>query len=79
MFALLHHLHIFSLGKVLPDQPPVLTAIDIPEMSRAKKAGVCLPGLKPNAEINLGDSNLQVHLCLLTSYALLSLFMLFVF
>ncbi|KAL9153751.1 hypothetical protein ABFS82_10G069100 [Erythranthe guttata] len=56
VFALLHHLHIFSLGKVLPDQPPVLCAVDIPEMSRAKKAGVNPPGLKPNAEIFLVDA-----------------------
>ncbi|XP_057792015.1 protein TRANSPARENT TESTA 9 isoform X2 [Salvia miltiorrhiza] len=53
VFALLHHLHIFSLGKVLPDQPPVFSAVDTPEKSRARNAGLNLPELKPNAEINL--------------------------
>ncbi|KAK6147411.1 hypothetical protein DH2020_018323 [Rehmannia glutinosa] len=56
VFALLHHLHMFSLGRVLPDQPPVLSATDIPEKSRAKNAGVNLTGLKPNAEITLVDA-----------------------
>ncbi|XP_047980988.1 protein TRANSPARENT TESTA 9 isoform X2 [Salvia hispanica] len=53
VFALLHHLHIFSLGKVLPDQPPVFCSVDTPEKSRARIAGLRLPELKPNAEINL--------------------------
>ncbi|KAG6437762.1 hypothetical protein SASPL_102690 [Salvia splendens] len=53
VFALLHHLHIFSLGKVLPDQPPVFCSVDTPEKSRARIAGLHLPELKPNAEINL--------------------------
>ncbi|XP_047959769.1 protein TRANSPARENT TESTA 9-like isoform X1 [Salvia hispanica] len=53
VFALLHHLHIFSLGKVLPDQPPVFSEVDTPEKSRARNAGLNLPELKPNAEINL--------------------------
>ncbi|GFP84383.1 protein clec16a homolog [Phtheirospermum japonicum] len=55
VFALLHHLHVFSLGRVLPDQPPVLSATDLPEKSRAKNAGVKPPGLKPNAEVTLVD------------------------
>ncbi|KAL0374702.1 UNVERIFIED_CONTAM: protein TRANSPARENT TESTA 9 [Sesamum radiatum] len=57
VFVLLHHLHIFSLGRVLPDQPPVLPAVDIPENSRAKNADVNPPGVKPNTEINLGNFN----------------------
>ncbi|KAH6794191.1 CLEC16A-like protein [Perilla frutescens var. hirtella] len=56
VFALLHHLHIFSLGRVLPDQPPVFSAVDIPEKSRARNAGLNLPELKPNAELNLVDA-----------------------
>ncbi|KAL0410265.1 UNVERIFIED_CONTAM: protein TRANSPARENT TESTA 9 [Sesamum latifolium] len=56
VFVLLHHLHIFSLGRVLPDQPPVLPAVDIPENSRAKNADVNPPGVKPNTEINLADA-----------------------
>ncbi|KAG8376405.1 hypothetical protein BUALT_Bualt09G0060100 [Buddleja alternifolia] len=56
VFVLLHHLHVFSLGRVLPDQPPVLSAVDVPEKSRAKNAGVTLPGLKPNTEIDLVDA-----------------------
>lgn len=62
MFALLHHLHIFSLGRVLPDQPPVFSAIDIPEKSRARNAGLNLPELKPNAEINLGKLRFELYL-----------------
>lgn len=61
MFALLHHLHIFSLGRGLPDQPPVFSAVDVPEKSRAKNAGLNLPELKPNAEINLGNFNFELH------------------
>ncbi|KAK4483756.1 hypothetical protein RD792_010958 [Penstemon davidsonii] len=56
VFVLLHHLHIFSLGKVLPDQPPILSPLDIPEKSRAKTAGVNPPGPKINTEINLVDA-----------------------
>ncbi|GER26949.1 hypothetical protein STAS_02626 [Striga asiatica] len=56
VFALLHHLHMFSLGRVLPEQPPVLSTIVLPEKSRAKNAGVGSPGLKPNAEITLVDA-----------------------
>ncbi|KAL3830141.1 hypothetical protein ACJIZ3_018943 [Penstemon smallii] len=56
VFVLLHHLHIFSLGKVLPDQPPILSPLDIPEKSRAKTAGVNPPGPRINTEINLVDA-----------------------
>ncbi|KAL8480263.1 hypothetical protein ACS0TY_026982 [Phlomoides rotata] len=56
VFALLHHLHTFSLGRVLPDQPPISSAVDIPEKSRAKNAGLNLPELKTNAEINMVDA-----------------------
>ncbi|PIN03963.1 hypothetical protein CDL12_23507 [Handroanthus impetiginosus] len=56
VFVLLHHLHLFSLGRVSPDQPPLVSAVDIQERSRAKNAGLNLPGLKPNTEINLVDA-----------------------
>ncbi|XP_051150372.1 protein TRANSPARENT TESTA 9 isoform X2 [Andrographis paniculata] len=56
VFVLLHHLHIFSLGRVLPDQPPVLTSEEIAENSRGRKAGVNASGMKPNTEINLVDA-----------------------
>ncbi|KAL0308274.1 UNVERIFIED_CONTAM: protein TRANSPARENT TESTA 9 [Sesamum radiatum] len=45
VFVLLHHLHIFSLGRVLPDQPPVFPTVDIPENSRAKNADLNPPEL----------------------------------
>ncbi|XP_027072189.1 protein TRANSPARENT TESTA 9 isoform X1 [Coffea arabica] len=56
VFVLLHQLHIFSLGYVLPDQPLVHPPIDASANSRAKKAGVDSLGPKPGAELNLVDA-----------------------
>ncbi|CAI9766435.1 unnamed protein product [Fraxinus pennsylvanica] len=56
VFVLLHHVHIFSLGRILLDQPPLLSQVDIPEESRAKNAGVNPSGPKPGIEINLVDA-----------------------
>ncbi|GMJ15608.1 green fluorescent seed 9, TRANSPARENT TESTA 9 [Hibiscus trionum] len=53
VFVLLHQLQIFSLGRTLPEQPPIDPPIDIPETSRAKTVGLDVSGLKPGTEIRL--------------------------
>ncbi|XP_022755506.1 uncharacterized protein LOC111303477 isoform X2 [Durio zibethinus] len=53
VFVLLHQLQIFSLGRALPEQPPILPPIDIPEISRARTAGLDVSGPKPGTEIRL--------------------------
>lgn len=55
MFVLLHQLHIFSVGKVLPDQPLIHPTVDVMETSRAKRAGVDSLGPKPSIELRLGQ------------------------
>lgn len=56
VFVLIHQLHIFSLGNVLPDQPPVHPPIAVNEKSRASKAGIDIFGPKPGTEVNLVDA-----------------------
>ncbi|KAL2533409.1 hypothetical protein Adt_06760 [Abeliophyllum distichum] len=56
VFVLLHHLHVFSLSRILLDQPPLFSPVDTPEESRAKNAGVNPSGPKPGIEINLVDA-----------------------
>lgn len=55
MFVLLHQLHIFSEGKLLPDQPPIHPTVDVMETSRAKRAGIDSLGPKQSAELSLGQ------------------------
>ncbi|KAL3533286.1 hypothetical protein ACH5RR_006807 [Cinchona calisaya] len=55
-FVLLHQLHIFSAGSVLPDQPPIQPPINIAENYRAKRAGVDCLSPKPSSELNLVDA-----------------------
>lgn len=55
VFVLLHELQIFSAGRSLPDQPPILPPADFPEISRAKSAGLNI-GPKLSTEINLVDA-----------------------
>ncbi|MBA0817101.1 hypothetical protein Gohar_001689, partial [Gossypium harknessii] len=50
VFVLLHQLQIFSLGRALPEQPPIQPQIDIPEISRARAAGLDVSGPKPGTE-----------------------------
>ncbi|TYH36358.1 hypothetical protein ES332_D13G258800v1 [Gossypium tomentosum] len=50
VFVLLHQLQIFSLGRTLPEQPPIQPQIDIPEISRARAAGLDVSGPKPGTE-----------------------------
>ncbi|XP_059287332.1 protein TRANSPARENT TESTA 9 isoform X2 [Lycium ferocissimum] len=56
VFVLLHQLHIFSVGKVLPDQPPIHPTVDVMETARAKRAGVDSLGPKPSVELSLVDA-----------------------
>ncbi|XP_024446441.1 protein TRANSPARENT TESTA 9 isoform X3 [Populus trichocarpa] len=56
VFVLLHQLHIFSLGRALPDQPPTCLPSDIPENSRARTAGLDASGPKLGAELRLVDA-----------------------
>ncbi|XP_073052469.1 protein TRANSPARENT TESTA 9-like isoform X1 [Primulina eburnea] len=56
VYVLLHHLHIFSLGRVLPDQPTLLSAAEVSTEARAKNTGVNPPGPKPSTEINLVEA-----------------------
>lgn len=56
VFVLLHQLQIFSLGRALPDQPPICPPASSPESSRAKTAGVDASGPKPGIELRLVDA-----------------------
>ncbi|XP_060172405.1 protein TRANSPARENT TESTA 9 isoform X2 [Lycium barbarum] len=56
VFVLLHQLHSFSVGKVLPDQPPIHPTVDVMETARAKRAGVDSLGPKPSVELSLVDA-----------------------
>lgn len=56
VFVLVHQLQIFSLGRVLPEQPPISPPIDVHEFSRAKTAGLDVLGPKPGTELRLDDA-----------------------
>ncbi|XP_062164002.1 protein TRANSPARENT TESTA 9 [Alnus glutinosa] len=56
VFVLLHQLQIFSLGRALPDQPPICPPASSPESSRAKTAGLDASGPKPGIELKLVDA-----------------------
>ncbi|KAL5549471.1 hypothetical protein UlMin_004702 [Ulmus minor] len=56
VFVLLHQLQTFSLGKTLPDQPPINPPADVSENVRAKTAGVDASGPKLGAELKLDDA-----------------------
>ncbi|KAG5594760.1 hypothetical protein H5410_035992 [Solanum commersonii] len=56
VFVLLHQLHIFSEGKLLPDQPPIHPTVDVMETSRAKRAGIDSLGPKQSTELSLVDA-----------------------
>ncbi|KAF5178319.1 Transparent testa [Thalictrum thalictroides] len=53
VFVLHHQLQIFSEGGALPDQPPVVSSIDLPSNSRAAIAGLDVIHPKPGTQINL--------------------------
>ncbi|XP_011020066.1 PREDICTED: uncharacterized protein LOC105122565 isoform X5 [Populus euphratica] len=56
VFALLHQLQIFFLGRALPEQPPTCPPSDIPENSRARNAGLDVSGPKLGSELRLVDA-----------------------
>ncbi|KAG6705914.1 hypothetical protein I3843_07G194400 [Carya illinoinensis] len=56
VFVLLHQLQIFSLGRALPDQPPIFPPANFPEISRAKTAGLDASGPKLGTELRLADA-----------------------
>ncbi|XP_059637495.1 protein TRANSPARENT TESTA 9 isoform X3 [Cornus florida] len=56
VFVVLHQLQMFSLGRVLLDQPPIHPAVDVPENSRAKTANLDVFGPKPGTELKLADA-----------------------
>nr|XP_012464333.1 unnamed protein product [Gossypium raimondii] len=58
VFVLLHQLQIFSLGRTLPEQPPIQPQIDIPEISRARAAGLDVSGPKPGTEVKFENWSL---------------------
>ncbi|XP_030952476.1 protein TRANSPARENT TESTA 9 isoform X1 [Quercus lobata] len=56
VFVLLHQLQIFSLGRELPDQPPICAPADVPESFRARTAGLDTSGPKPGTELRIVDA-----------------------
>ncbi|KAF3595000.1 hypothetical protein DY000_02024009, partial [Brassica cretica] len=56
VFVLLHQLKIFSLGRPLPEQPPIHPPADRSETSRATTAGLDLTVPKPGTEVELVDA-----------------------
>ncbi|XP_050372178.1 protein TRANSPARENT TESTA 9 [Argentina anserina] len=56
VFVLLHQLQIFSLGRSLPEQPPIYSPADFLENSRANSAGIDASGPKPGIELRLVDA-----------------------
>ncbi|KAJ4875224.1 Uncharacterized protein Rs2_40242 [Raphanus sativus] len=53
VFVLLHQLKIFSLGRPLPDQPPIHPPTDRSETSRATTTGLDLTVPRPGTEVKL--------------------------
>ncbi|OWM89043.1 hypothetical protein CDL15_Pgr023889 [Punica granatum] len=56
VFVLLHQLQVFSIGRTLPEQPPIGSPSDSSESSRGKTAGLDECGPKAGTEIKLGDA-----------------------
>ncbi|XP_024016405.1 uncharacterized protein LOC18025801 isoform X2 [Eutrema salsugineum] len=56
VFVLLHQLQIFSLGRPLPEQPPIHPPLDISETSRATISGLDVSVPKPGTEVKLVDA-----------------------
>ncbi|GAU38004.1 hypothetical protein TSUD_205440, partial [Trifolium subterraneum] len=53
VFVLLHQLQLFTLGRALPDQPPIDPTGDLPTNCRAQTSGLDVSGPKAGTEINL--------------------------
>ncbi|VVA22245.1 PREDICTED: CLEC16A [Prunus dulcis] len=56
VFVLQHQLQIFSVGRSLPEKPPINPPADIFENSRAQSAGVDSSGPKLGTELRLVDA-----------------------
>lgn len=56
VFVLLHQVQTFSLGRALPDQPPINPPAPVSENVRAKTAGMDASGPKPGNELKLVDA-----------------------
>ncbi|VVA99608.1 unnamed protein product [Arabis nemorensis] len=56
VFVLLHQLQIFSLGRPLPEQPPIHSPADRSGTSRATIAGLNVSVPKPGTELKLVDA-----------------------
>ncbi|KAM7274315.1 hypothetical protein ACFE04_028979 [Oxalis oulophora] len=56
VFVLLHQLQIFSLGRALPEQPPIYPPADLPKRTRAITISVDISGPKTNTEISIVDA-----------------------
>lgn len=57
-----HQLQIFSVGRSLPEKPPINPPADIFENSRAQSAGVDSSGPKLGTELRLGLFSI-LHIC----------------
>lgn len=54
----MHQLQIFTLGRALPEQPPILPPGDLPENSFAETLGPDAPCPKPGTEVSLGQCSI---------------------
>ncbi|KAK2358717.1 protein TRANSPARENT TESTA [Trifolium repens] len=53
VFVLLHQLQLFTLGRALPEQPPIDPTGDLPTNCRAQTSGLDVSGPKAGTEISL--------------------------
>ncbi|CAJ2649829.1 unnamed protein product [Trifolium pratense] len=53
VFVLLHQLQLFTLGRALPEQPPIDPTGDLPTNQRAQTSGLDVSGPKAGTEISL--------------------------
>ena len=58
VFVLLHQLQTFSMGRILPDQPPINSPDHSYGNVHAKTAGIDALGPKPGTELSLGQFSL---------------------
>ncbi|CAL0330322.1 unnamed protein product [Lupinus luteus] len=53
VFVLLHQIQMFTLGKALPEQPPIFPPGDLSVNCRAQTSGLDVSGPKPGTEVSL--------------------------
>ncbi|XP_058755619.1 protein TRANSPARENT TESTA 9-like isoform X2 [Vicia villosa] len=72
VFVVLHQLQLFTLGRALPEQPPIHPPGDLPANCRAKTSGLDVSGPKAGTDISLVNavpcriafkSGKEHHLC----------------